>query len=162
MLLVRRCSSVAIFINNPFPHIPNCQLLHSSPLNSLKYSSAASASPLSNLAVAGRGAFTARAVQPSSAPAEEREATLKMIMLTKDFCQRSSSQGNLKQIEFFPTDCRQPAVGSGSGGWSRRRSALGVLFGPNTFNSCKTKKLCFLFGHVLQPSCRGRLSLAKC
>ena len=102
-------------------------------------------------------------------------------------CAGGRKGGNLKQIEiFFPTDCpskktgkkweatlnrfkknfhtdcRQPAVGSGSGGWSRRRSALGVLFGPNTFNSCKTKKLCFLFGHVLQPSCRGRLSLAKC
>ena len=30
----------------------------------------------------------------------------------------------------------QPALGSGSGGKSSRRSALGVLFGPNTFNSC--------------------------
>ena len=27
-------------------------------------------------------------------------------------------------------------VGSGSGTRSRRRSGLGVLFGPNTFNSC--------------------------
>ena len=31
---------------------------------------------------------------------------------------------------------RQPLVGSGSGTRSRRRSGLGVLFGPNTFNSC--------------------------
>ena len=50
--------------------------------------------------------------------------------------------------------CHVPALGSGSGGWSSLRSALGVLFGPNTFNSCKSsnqdhpKQLHFWFGPI--------------
>ena len=45
----------------------------------------------------------------------------------------------LKSFLFRRRNWRQPEVGSGSGGRSCRRSADGVLFGPNTFSSCTHK-----------------------
>jgi len=54
------------------------------------------------------------------------------------FCGVLSLPELLRPRRRLRKNCRHPEFGSGSGMRSRRRSALGVLFDPNTFNSWKT------------------------